>query len=110
VVLTNTVFHTVDTGFLTINPSIAAPEIPLESDLALYPIPARDVVFIALKNPASQCSSLRLRNTLGQVLRQQDIRSHNTELRRGTLPTGWYCLEILDDDGAVVARRNLLFQ
>jgi sugar lactone lactonase YvrE len=110
VVLTNTVFHTVDTGFLAINPSIAAPEIPSESDLALYPVPARDVVFIALKNPASQCSSLRLRNTLGQVLRQQDIRSQNTELRRGTLPTGWYCLEILDDDGAVVARRNLLFQ
>lgn len=76
--------------------------------MRVRPVPAEDWVVVDLPAPAS---SLVLRDGLGcLVYKQHGPFTHEARLSRGDLPAGWYAVEVIGGDGAIIGRARLLFQ
>lgn len=110
VVLTNTVFHTVEQHFLTLGlrhfPSA------LHGDLDLYPNPAADFVYVALpKNNALVLSNravCRLYNVYGDKMMEKRFSADGIRIDRNDMPAGVYMCEVWCD-GVQIGRRKLVW-
>lgn len=112
-VITNTVFHTLDTGFLQRNLPDGLAEKTAFPGVIVFPNPARETAFISLKNSAlrhSQHMKIRVRDPLGRPILEQQFNGRNIEIRRGRQQSGVCFLEILDENGAVVAAGKLIWK
>jgi uncharacterized repeat protein (TIGR01451 family) len=114
-VITNIVFHTVDTGFLTIKIVDAIEEKHKNLALLVYPNPTKEIVLITLKNQGFQGFQdfvnlrIQLRNSLGNVLIERDFNGNQLEIQRNGLLNGIYFLEILEGNN-VVGSGKLVFE
>lgn len=109
VVLTNTVWHTVDTGFLKIYVNTEEPEY-LNPDLHIFPNPASETVFVTFPDEnAAPGGHLRLFDVFGKKLREINVDEHVTEFRRGTLPAGIYWLE-WENDKKMIRRGKIVLK
>lgn len=100
VVLTNTVFHTVDTGFLKIDIS---PIRDLRSVLPLTvrPNPAVDAVFVTLHEDFNGSQTLLLSDAFGKTVLRKTFSGSTLELHRGELPAGVYFAKIIENERVV---------
>lgn len=70
------------------------------SSLQIFPNPASQVLFVQAEG---QIQSLRVSNTLGQVVMQsQELSANQTELNISNLPTGLYHLQVQTQAGWVI--------
>ena len=88
-VITNTVWHTVDTGFLDIVSRVATPG-AAENNLRIFPNPARGA--FQIDAPCMPGDRVRLYNALGKMVYEQAATGPLTEVKTG-LPAGVYMVE-----------------
>ncbi len=100
VVLTNTVHHTVDTGFLEIH-IVSTSEVRSVSPLSVRPNPAADVVSILLNDEVGGEKSLVLTDAFGKTVLLKTFSGGRAELRRGELPAGIYFAKIVENERVV---------
>lgn len=109
VVLTNTVWHTVDTGFLKMYVSTDEPDYP-SRDLHIFPNPASETTFVTLPDEnTARGGHLRLFDVFGRKLLEKNAPETVTEIRRGSLPAGVYWVE-WESDSKVIWRGKVVFQ
>jgi len=109
VVLTNTVWHTVDTGFLKMYVSTDEPE-HSSRDLHIFPNPASESIFVTLPDEnANPGGRLRLLDVFGKKMLEKNTAETVTEIRRGLLPAGIYWVE-WESDSKVIWRGKVVFQ
>ncbi len=79
---------------------------PTGSNATIYPIPASDIVHVALRDPQGNIKQLRILDITGKCLKIANPVVSNAiiSVQVGDLPTGIYMLELLDIDG----RRSVL--
>ena len=92
VVLTNTVWHTVDTGFLQLYVSAQEPVVS-GLQMRVYPNPAAETVWVALPDGQAANGLIRLFDTTGKVVLEKTVAGPVLEIRRGLLPAGVYVVE-----------------
>lgn len=94
---------------LNVNTAVSNKEIYSKKDLAIYPIPADDMIFIELQSEASQNNRMRLFDITGREV----ITAKSWDLHRGSnrmilstsdLYTGIYFLQITDESGLSTTR------
>lgn len=108
-VITNTAWHTVDTGFLAVNITSGTPDSRLP-ELRLFPNPATSRVSVELPAAAFQAGDrLRLYDVFGRVAWEKSIAGHSAEINRGSLASGTYLLEWRRGD-EVKGRGRLVFK
>jgi uncharacterized repeat protein (TIGR01451 family) len=95
-IITNTVFHTVDTGFLAYNMVDAVLEADTASGLSVAPNPAGDWTRVSMPGHFFKNGSIRLSDVYGRMLVQQKFQGDGVVLRRNGLPSGVYNLEVFD--------------
>lgn len=88
-VITNTVWHTVDTGFLDIVSRVATPG-AAENKVRIFPNPARGA--FRIDAPCMPGDRVRLYNALGKMVYEQAATGPLTEVKTG-LPAGVYMVE-----------------
>jgi uncharacterized repeat protein (TIGR01451 family) len=100
VVLTNTVWHTVDTGFLKVYVGTDEPSNE-ESALSIFPNPAGEVVWVNLPPDAHFVPGGRLFlfDVFGKKVLEKSVTGGAVEIRRGTLPVGMYWVEYTGERG-----------
>lgn len=98
VVLTNTVFHTVDSAFLEID-IVSADEKQPMALVAVYPNPATEMVSLILKNnDFSGKRILLLTDASGKIVLQKDFTGGKVVLQRNALPAGIYFVKIVENE------------
>ena len=109
VVLTNTVWHTVDTGFLK-QQYVALHEPETNAPLALraFPNPATTTVRVELPLKQVESGHLRMFDLAGKVIWEKAVYGPVLNLRRESLPPGIYFLEWFNADRTF--RGKLLFR
>jgi uncharacterized repeat protein (TIGR01451 family) len=108
-VLTNTVWHTVDTGFLDKNLLINLEEKKPISLLTIFPTPANDLVHIGFRNLIGFGNlRLRLSDAFGRLVLEQKMTGNGAEIHRNGLSSGVYFLEILAE-GRVLEVGKVVF-
>ena len=95
-IITNTVFHTVDTGFLAYNMVDAVLETDTATGLSVAPNPAGDWTRVSMPGHFFKNGSIRLSDVFGRMLVQQKFQGDSVVLRRNGLPSGVYNLEVFD--------------
>jgi uncharacterized repeat protein (TIGR01451 family) len=100
-VITNTVFHTVDTGFLAYNMVDAVLEMKTFSSISVSPNPAGDWTRISLPGHIFKNGSVRLSDVYGRLVRQQKFQGESLVLQRTNLPSGIYVAEVFEHDKRV---------
>ena len=104
-VITNTVWHTVDTGFLSIASRIEQP-VFAANRLHVFPNPTRGAFLIDA--PCLPGDYLRLYNALGEMVLEQGAAGSLTEVK-AALPAGVYLVEWLSG-GEIKGRAKLIRQ
>jgi hypothetical protein len=70
-------------------------------NIKIYPNPAPDYIHILLQNPTASQLRIQLFNSLGQVLRKQQIslsgRDETIDIPVASLPRGIYWLQVSDN-------------
>jgi transposase len=75
------------------------------SGLQVYPVPAQDKVYVALRNPAARMKSLELYDASGRLLqRMDDLRGQTATVGVADLPEGIYFLKLTTDKGVQTQR------
>ena len=107
-VITNTWFHTVDRNFLEIIDWIA--ELPgLELRWRLFPNPAREQVQVELAGAnLPGVLTLVLSDNYGRPVLQQPMKDQLVTLSLDDLPTGWYILQLRDEQGRLLGTAKLV--
>jgi hypothetical protein len=109
-VITNTVFHTVDTGFLKVKLIDVIGELKGDLQWMIFPNPAKDVVIIGLKNVENEGLrnlkgfvnlTIRLRNPLGKLVLERDFNGNQLEIQRNGLSSGIYFIELMDNERVI---------
>ena len=100
VVLTNTVHHTVDTGFLDVQ-IVSTGEPRFMSLVSVRPNPAADIVSILLNDDAGGEKSLVLTDAFGKTVLLKIFSGGRAELHRGELPAGIYFAKIVENERVV---------
>jgi hypothetical protein len=82
-----------------------------EWDIAVYPVPARDVVTFQAKDTKTlKDASIQLFEIYGKLIYQQDqINAKSITLDRGTLSSGVYAYQLFKE-ASVVARGKVVFE
>ncbi len=110
VIMTNEVFHTIDSAFLQVKLISASNEALWTGDeLQIFPNPAADAVSIIFKKGASNPRTLVLTDALGRTVLQKTGYNGSIELRRGELSAGLYFANILEQ-GQVMAVGKLVWR
>ncbi len=95
-VITNMVYHTIGTHFVQ---SVGVDAGQKQSDVKIYPNPAGDQLFIEIPSGAG---FLTLRNSQGQLVRNQVITQTITRVGRSNLPAGLYFFTIQDGSKSAI--------
>jgi uncharacterized repeat protein (TIGR01451 family) len=105
-VLTNTVWHTVDTGFLVRNVPLKVEEKKPVSMLSIFPTPANELVHIGFRN-LKGFGNLRLRlyDVYGKSVLEQKMQGKSAEILRNGLTSGVYFLEIWDGERVIEVKK-----
>ena len=106
-VLTNTVWHTVDTGFLQLYVSAQEP-VASGLQMRVYPNPAAETVWVALPDGQATNGLIRLFDTTGKVVLEKTVTGPVVEIRRGLLPAGVYVVE-RRSEGEKLAKEMVIF-
>ena len=109
---TTTVFSNVSVTGGSI-PVAEVPEITEEAEakriqgINLYPNPANNIVNLSFEDGLSADATITLRNQLGQVVEQRELRAGDftTEWNVSTLADGLYLFEIRQEDGTIEVLR-----
>jgi hypothetical protein len=73
--------------------------------IQVYPVPAQDKVYVALRNPAASLKSLELYDASGRLLqRMDDLRGQTVTVGVADLPEGIYFLKLTTDKGVQTQR------
>lgn len=107
VVLTNTVWHTVDTGFLELHVSTQGPESAVPG-IKVYPNPATETVWLELPGTPAAKGLVRLFDPMGKVMLEKTVNGPVVEIRRGLLPAGVYFVEWRN--GGAYVKGKILFR
>jgi hypothetical protein len=102
----NLVYHSGNRAGITVNYTLSADSFNLE-DFKIYPNPAKSFTIIEL--PANVNSGLvKIYDTLGRVVKNEEISSNQTEINISELKTGTYMVVIRTDYGN--ATKSLLIE
>ena len=107
-VITNTVFHTVDTGFVRGPSSIFSPPTPL-ANITLSPNPTPDgQVRVELRTNISGPYLAVVLDGLGRRMTSLPMNSKSEQLQLGYLPAGTYSLAVFDRQGRWLSTTKLI--
>jgi hypothetical protein len=107
VVLTNTVWHTVDTGFLQLYVSAKEPA-AANATIRVYPNPATETVWLELPETQVAGGLLQMFDVMGKVVLEKTVAGPVVEIRRGSLPAGVYLVE-WRSEGVMFAKGKVIF-
>jgi len=74
----------------------------------VYPNPAKDYVNISFKRAIENDTNIRLLNTAGMVVKQQNITTQQSSVYVNDLPQGVYRLQIVNRDQAIVQSTSIV--
>jgi uncharacterized repeat protein (TIGR01451 family) len=92
-VLTNTVWHTVDTGFLNVNMPDIVEEIGEGSGLFIFPNPTDEVIYVGFRNhpDLGNLTNVEIVSVLGETFKEINLSGKITRVDLKELPSGiWF--------------------
>ena len=104
-VITNTVWHTVGTNFITTSTTYTD---PARGPLRVYPNPAASVVYFASEETPGDCLNLLVTDALGREVRQVSATQMPIALDCNDLPAGTYFFRINAADARTVWAGTLM--
>lgn len=105
-IITNTVHHTIDTGFLKISTSVDWFNQDLE-EVEVYPVPTTDVVHWEWTSDMNVRGEIVITDLLGKTVQKQNVNGNKVSMHLGTLDHGHYIYHIRDR-GALFASGKIL--
>ncbi|MBL7783612.1 MAG: T9SS type A sorting domain-containing protein [Saprospiraceae bacterium] len=106
-VITNTVFHTVDTGFLAYNFIDFIAENMLPAPVSIFPNPAGAWAHISSNGRFFKNGTIHISDVYGRQVAQQTFQGTSATLRRNGLPSGVYVIEVFENGVRAGAGRIL---
>ncbi|MCA0234898.1 MAG: hypothetical protein LCH81_00790 [Bacteroidetes bacterium] len=96
-VITNTVFHTVDTGFLMYNLPSFTSITPAPPGLSVFPNPAGEWVQVSMPGHFFKKGSIQLLDVYGREVAQHPYVGESAQIRRNHLPSGVYSIVVFEN-------------
>lgn len=90
--------------FTTLYPTEIGSFITTETEIALFPSPVKETLYIKVSDLKSNFASLQLIDMSGKVLKHITITNENTEVNVAAMPTGMYLIKYQDDKQSKVLK------